>query len=228
VVAPVILCVAAMIAYARLSRRSAGPYPTMLVAWWLALPLGLAVASWLAVAPMPRYAAAFFWSFAALCASQAFRLSNADARQTRWVFGLAFLFGLSPLLLSPPWMAFVSRSSEALTTSIAKANLKLPEAGRWYQFGTSTPELTEYVTQSGLALNVPIGRFGRCWDTALPCTPNPAPNLRLRVAGDIESGFAVDGPWQMLHWPEMWQPELLPAFREAWRNQDGARSTPAP
>ena len=33
----------------------------------------------------------------------------------------------------------------------------------------------------------------RLYDSPLPATPEPLPNLRLRREGDIRSGFAIDG-----------------------------------
>jgi hypothetical protein len=75
------------------------------------------------------------------------------------------------------------------------------------------PELAPFTTRSGLRLSVPTAGVGQCIDAPLPCTPNPANNLRLRKPGDISSGFAVDGEWEMQRWPYDWQSNFLPALR---------------
>ena len=74
------------------------------------------------------------------------------------------------------------------------------------------PELTTYRTRSGLLLNtVP----NRCWNAELPCTPNPAPNLRLRDTSNMARGFVLDGPWAMENWPLNTQPGFLSAWRRS-------------
>jgi hypothetical protein len=62
------------------------------------------------------------------------------------------------------------------------------------------PKVKPYTTDSGLVLTVPTS-VNRCWSAAPLCTPHPAPNLRLRVPGDIGSGFATDGIWLQERWP---------------------------
>ena len=49
----------------------------------------------------------------------------------------------------------------------------------------------EYITNSGLILNVPI-KSAQCWNTPLPCTPYPNKRLKLREYGSIGSGFMID------------------------------------
>ena len=49
----------------------------------------------------------------------------------------------------------------------------------------------EFVTVSGLQLNVPSGNGTRCWQTPLPCTPYPDPHLEERVPGDLRHGFRI-------------------------------------
>ncbi len=57
---------------------------------------------------------------------------------------------------------------------------------------TSPPRLHTQTLASGLVVNVPEHQV--CWYADLPCTPEPAPGLRLRRAGELGSGFAVDAP----------------------------------
>ncbi|MGC8605238.1 MAG: hypothetical protein ACP5VS_16345 [Desulfomonilaceae bacterium] len=44
---------------------------------------------------------------------------------------------------------------------------------------------------SGLIVYTPA-QGDQCWDSPVPSTPYFNPNLRLRVAGKIESGFTVN------------------------------------
>lgn len=190
--------------------------------WLMLIPPGFALAAWFAVAPMPSYGAPFFWSVAAVMGSQAFRLRPRSTVLTRGLLVVGFGLGVTPALIVP-----ISSSPQSppgiLFTRIVESNIRLPDSGQWYQDNETEPRLTVYTTRTGLVLNVPIGPAGRCWDAPLPCTPNPAPNLRLRVPGSIERGFAVDGAWQMLDWPEPWRGEFLPALREGWGKADGLR-----
>jgi hypothetical protein len=79
-------------------------------------------------------------------------------------------------------------------------------------YDVGRPPITTYTTQSGLQVHVPV-QGNRCWDAPLPCTPHPAPNLRLRST-DLGDGFAVDGDWQALRFPS---PES--GFLGWWRAQ---------
>ncbi|MGH7657841.1 MAG: hypothetical protein ACREL6_06365, partial [Gemmatimonadales bacterium] len=72
---------------------------------------------------------------------------------------------------------------------------------------------------SGLILNTPA-RGMLCWDAPLPCTPHPAPNLRLRRPGDLGGGFVTDGNWQALDWPNPWS-----RYREFTRCVGAAEAT---
>ena len=61
--------------------------------------------------------------------------------------------------------------------------------------------------RSADTLNVPARLTGQrampnaCWGAPLPCTPNPAPNLEVRVPADLRYGFRVNGAWEMQDWP---------------------------
>lgn len=46
-------------------------------------------------------------------------------------------------------------------------------------------------TASGLGVTVPA-ETNQCWDAPLPCSPYLDPSLRLRHAGSMKDGFAVD------------------------------------
>lgn len=191
--------------------------------WLFLAPPVAALAAWATVAPMPHYGAPFFWTLAAVLGSQAFRLKQRSAALTKRAFVAGCLLGITPCLVEPVWLSWPSPSAQGVLAAVVEANLKLPDPGHWFQVGEPAPELSVYTTRTGLVLNVPLGYYARCWDAPLPCTPNPAPNLRQRVPGHIEKGFAVDGDWQMVNWPEAWRRDLLPAMRQRWRTLDGPK-----
>jgi len=181
-------------------------------AWWLLLPLGAAVLAWFSVAPEPRYASPYFWTLAALGWSQAFRrrLTREPPPALRPILVAGALLGLSPALINPVFSREFAERDLPPLEAILKANLNRPGGDLWFQPIQGQPRLSTYRTRSGLLLNtVP----DRCWDAPLPCTPNPAPNLRLRDSTEPAKGFVVDGEWQMENWPMSWQPGFLSAWR---------------
>ncbi len=178
--------------------------------WWMLLPIGAAFTAWFLAAPEPRYIWDVGWCWAGVgMASLVWLLERPESSTVaRGVRTGVLLLGLSVLVLRPlaaPHPKDLQRSpgrrllSELfLLPGPALALLDTPRA----------PEVRTYVTRSGLSLHVVDHR---CWDTPIPCTPNPAPNLRLRVAGQLGKGFVVDGPWQMENWPAH-----RPEFGRAW------------
>jgi hypothetical protein len=221
---PVGLTIVAAFFFLWSNRQASAAQRKALRAGWLILPpLVIAVAAWSLVAPMPSYGAPFFWSLAALIGAQAFSLVPRTDGFVRRVFVAGSLLGATPSLINPAWFSLPlqeSGSASSVLTAVLHANINVPQPGSWFHSNTP-PQVAVYTTNTGVVLNVPIGPGGRCWDAPLPCTPNPAPNLRLRVPGSIEKGFTVDDLWQMRDWPEPWRPKLLPAMREGWRKRDG-------
>jgi hypothetical protein len=205
------------------ARRRAGR-PEMPHGWSMLAPAAVAVAAWATVAPMPHYGEPFFWSLAGVMLAQAFRSRPASASLARRVFIAGVLLGLAPCFIRPTALSKSSDSRGVLHT-ILKNNFRLPNPGDWFQVTKRQTDMVDYTTRSGLVLHVPTGVNGRSWDSPVPCTPNPAPNLRLRVPGHIERGFVVDGEWQMRDWPETWRPDLLPAMREGWSKRAESAST---
>ena len=47
-----------------------------------------------------------------------------------------------------------------------------------------------YQTNSGLSISVPTGD-NECWDSPIPCSPNPNPKLSLLQKNNIKSGFYI-------------------------------------
>jgi hypothetical protein len=198
-------------------RRRAYPPPSLPPAVWLLPALGLAVLGWLLTAPMARYGAPFFWGVAAWMVVEACAATRPRPRVTRG-FGIAAIaLGTSAAIVTPAWEAILSYRPDRMLQFVVNANVKRAPAGQLFQhYGDApTPVLTKFTTRSGLVLNVPVGRYGRCWDQPLPCTLTPAPNLRLRDPARLDRGFVVDGEWQMIGWPDSWTPHLLPALRAA-------------
>jgi hypothetical protein len=196
----------------RVQAGALAPPPALLV------PPALALVAWFVVAPMPHYGAPFVWTLFAVAVSHAFARSCASpSASRRWAAALTVL-GASPCIVLPLVLIRGSSPSNPLRR-IASSNCYLPKAGTWIAPTPALPTLTTYTTRSGLALNVPSGELARSWSAPLPCTPNPASNLRLRRSGRLGSGFVVDGAWQMEHWPEPWRPNFLPALRDAWRRR---------
>jgi len=209
---PVAVAILALVAWIALCRRDLSDARNSRP-WWLAVPIAAAVGSWFVVAPEPRYIMPYLWSLAALAASQAgaIALDAASSRARHFLLLTAAGLGFSPVLVSPlTGTSRALRSNPFLT--VVKENVNRPGSDLWFQPLAGKANLHTYRTRSGLHLNVATDQ---CWDTPLPCTPNPAPNLRLRDPTNMAKGFVVDGPWQMENWPLSWQPGFLAAWRRS-------------
>jgi len=177
---------------------------------WLPLaPLGPGIVAWFVVAPEPRYLQYLFWTVAAVCFAQMIRalMHRQDAFNARVVVGICLALSLAPLIVNP----IRAKPHLSFTESIITANLNRVPIGP--RTATAVPAGTTFVTRSGLELFVPEGTHRHCFNAPQPCTPNPAPNLRLLRADDPASGFMVEGPWEMIGWPYDWLPNLLTELR---------------
>jgi hypothetical protein len=189
--------------------------------WWLALPLSAAIVVWFVSAPSHRYSPVLFWSLAALCVVECRRVLGAGAR--RWCDRLALAAVVSPLVLQP------------IVSSARQQRNPIRAIARYNGIGGVTPSalplldgdvaVRVFRTRSGAELHVPVeapmrdNQPNACWNAPLPCTPNPAPNLQLRIPGRLEGGFRVDGAWEMQQWPYSWHGYFLPE----WRARNGKR-----
>jgi hypothetical protein len=185
--------------------------------WLLLVPLLMRVLGWFVGAPSARYIAPVFWLMVALVWTQLYRLQSLrhPRHQPRSQLILWLVIGLAPLLVNPIIYASQDYKNMGPLYSILRYNLKRPGSDLWFQPADDHPETRRYVTKTGLVLRVPVSPTGRCWDTPLPCTPNPAPNLQLREKGHLDRGFRVEGDWQMESWPYPRQPIFLQAWRRA-------------
>ncbi len=177
--------------------------------WWLAAPLLPALVAWFVLAPDPRFGVPFFWTAAALVWGQVSPLWRTAGRNApRGFVGFCVALSLASMVITP----LTSRRSkgEGPLTTILKANLNRPDPGFWARPVPMPAKTALYTTRTGLNLTAALDL---CWDTPIPCTPTPDPNLRLRDQARLARGFAVQGSWQMQNWPLSWQPDFLAAFR---------------
>jgi hypothetical protein len=129
---------------------------------WLA-PLMIGLAFWFFTAPDPR----FVWHIL-------------------WLMGL----GLGMIAIGYEKLWQLARPIMLLLTiGMLIDYILLPRNGLNVQFSAYEPTiLTTFTTDSGLVLNVPM-TGDQCWDAPLPCTPYPAPEIRLRIPDELGSGF---------------------------------------
>jgi hypothetical protein len=218
-----LLAVALTAALRARARAPADALARTRAAWWMAAPLAVAIAAWFSTAPEPRYASPFFWSLAALAVAQVCVLTGlpGDRARVRRLVIAAWLGAGASVVVQPFLYWLVKGRRGSVVRAVARETVRVPPPGHWLYPRAEALVMTPYVTRSGLVLNLPAHR---CWEAPLPCTPNPAPNLRLRDPARIERGFVVDGGWQMEHWPQRWRPDYLRTLRT--RPGWGATATP--
>jgi hypothetical protein len=122
---------------------------------------------WLVAAPMPRYAGALFWMLGAGSLAIVLRRYQRGAAQLFVLLATVLFFCLNVNMV------------EFLLTW----RMDTGPAGQ--------VPLKAMKTESGLTLHV-SQESDRCWDGPLPCTPYFNPHLRLRVPGELGSGFVND------------------------------------
>lgn len=169
------------------------------------LVLAMSVLFWMSSIPSPRYAIGIFWGAAGVswtAAAWSFQASPKAARRLMSVFAI---LALGPIVLEP-----VVRNPTEPVRALLRTFLERPGPEGLFQPNPMVPRLQPFTTASGLRLH---RSAGQCWDAPLPCTPNPAPNLRLRAEGRLGRGFRVDGDWEMLDFPYPWRPSWLAEWR---------------
>ena len=201
-------------ATACLAHRKRGSWKAGRASLTILLPVMGATVAWFFTAPAPRYAMYLFWTTAALFSIV--YLAPLLVQRPAWqraCAALCIIFAISPAVVFPVLEAFRAGSNPLV--NIVRLNFNRPPAAGLL------PEIKQvdfsvFTTTSGLTLRVPLpGTGGRCWNTPVPCTPNPASNLRLRRPPDIRYGFRVNGEWQMQDWPYLWLPDFLATWRDS-------------
>jgi hypothetical protein len=219
VLVPVVVSGLALLMMWRLRSR-AGRQPRFSVTWYLLIPICASIVFWFFSAPSHRYIPPLFWILAALSVAECQRtcgpVLSTGARRA-WGIAVALIV-LSPVIVEPALSAIWRRQD--VWSAIVGHNVLTATPGTMLAAVNGDVPVKPFVTTSGLVLNVPARPAVRpgvlpnaCWDAPLPCTPNPAPNLRLRVPGQLRSGFRVDGSWEMVDWPYYWQAHFLDEWR---------------
>jgi len=187
-------------------------------AWLLLVPVLAAILIWFLVAPSLRYAMPLFWTLAALLTSRVYLLFEERlAGRGRWLVGAALLAGLLPL--ANGLFRAAHQEGTGLVDALLEHAVSRPGPDAGFHPVTQVPAIKPFVTASGLVLNTPDPATPgltqvKCWDLPLPCTPNPAANLALRVPGQLAHGFRVDGAWAMQDWPYYWRGSFLENWRQ--------------
>jgi len=136
------------------------------------VPPAVAALAWFLLAPDPRLVGASLWWLGAAAINLTPWLGK---ESNRWI-GRVSALAVCLVLLATHW-----------------AEEKLVDPGPAGGFHpVPQVELSTFWTESGLAVFVPKGGT-LCWDAPLPCTPDPDPNLKLLVPGDLAGGFGI-GP----------------------------------
>jgi hypothetical protein len=176
---PIALVVIA-VAVSLLSRKKLG-----VDTWILLAALMIAAVIWFWMAPSVRFGLFLFWAMAAIAVASMF--SPTSVR-----YALILVIGVSLLILFDPVCTWMRTPHMGLFAAMQRTLLIAPDARNGLGMMPKV-EMIERSTDSGLRLWVPV-TGDQCWDAPLPCTPYFNPDLRLRIPGDIESGFVIDKP----------------------------------
>ena len=173
-------------------------FPLALSAWgllWLGLrrttvsslkppligPFAFAVLVWFAVAPDPRFLGSSLWACAAgLLAAMPRRGTAGDVSDLG-----RMIAGGGAALCTLGFLAFVGYMGSRVGGAYIRPG---PSDGR---YPVQRVQTEEFRTRSGLILNIPR-KGDRCWEAQLPCTPFATPRLRLRIDGQLDSGYELE------------------------------------
>lgn len=219
VLVPALLTALALIILAFSKRARAQALTISSHAWWILLPTLVSIGAWLLSAPSTRYSRVLFWILAATSVCNVLQIlwPHLEERGKAWLLIGVFALGISSPFVEPALAAILR--GENPVVAILKYNVIFPDSGQWVSTMPHSPEVISYTTRYGLEVNVPRKpqgqeTFAKCWNAPLPCTPTPAPNLRLIEPGRLERGFRVEGGWEMVDWPGYWQSQFLPEWRK--------------
>ncbi len=167
-------------------------------------PAILGLGFWFLTAPRPSLGIGAAWVLGAVAIARWFGRTGTTG-SARGAFALVALL---PLVVAAN--AVRTRGDPASLRGWHDTLLAYPDPAHWFR-EPANPELEDFVTRSGLILHVPARR-NLCRRAPPPCTPHPAPNLRLRVPGELQHGFRIDGAWQPSRWPNP-----SSRFLDSWR-----------
>lgn len=143
--------------------------------WLVVAPELLALGYWFAMAPAPRFATAELWCLA--YGSSILFLQSIEPQVEGRKFAVAF--GVVFLLVN---------LSLITTTALELGSFASISRTGWQPI--PKVQTIRETTVSGLTVLVPKKR-DQCWNAPLPCTPRLDPHLRLRIPGDLASGFRI-------------------------------------
>jgi hypothetical protein len=215
-VLPGAIAIAAAFALWRWKRHSRAAHGALPGTWWMLLPVLAAIGVWFVTAASHRYSPPLFWILAALCVSEcdrAFRPRLAG-RGRRLVAALVVIIAIGPIFAERGFVMVRAGADAGLGMRSGRVDIldrSLATVG-------GNVEVATFTTRSGFEISIPSrgersAAPNSCWNAPIPCTPNPAPNLRLRVPGRLDRGFKVEGDWEMMDWPYYWHAWVLPELR---------------
>ena len=156
----------------RTSKREDGLSP------WILAPMFTTLVIWFLTYPEPKYVRYVFWSLAAV----------------------------SIILALQSWQTLSFKKRKATVLAVTAVGLGyvcflIIQLGAYPQpagpehgfYPVPSVEHRQYITDSGLTLNVPTHQVPQCWRVPLPCTPYPYPSLEARIPGELRHGFRVAG-----------------------------------
>ncbi|MBW2389205.1 MAG: hypothetical protein JRG89_12310 [Deltaproteobacteria bacterium] len=162
------------------ARRRSGASTTTAT---LLVPYAVAVLIWFVSAPDPRFLGSSLW----VCAGAMLaRATRHEASLDRTGSARRIANGASALC-AIGFLVFIAY----MGSTVAGAKGPFISAGPLHgRYPLRNVEMKSFQTDSGLILQVPL-HGDRCWEAALPCTPYPAPRLRLRNEHAPFGGFEL-------------------------------------
>ncbi len=139
-------------------------------------PVLIMLVFWFFSFPEPKYVRYLFWGLAALSVILAYEAWP----KVSWRFRITAVYGLTLLCLA--YVAFLIAAQRTFPLSAGPVD-GFHEHWRIHY--------DQFVTDSGLKLNVPKAGGPQCWRVPLPCTPHPNARLEERAPGELRHGFRI-------------------------------------
>jgi hypothetical protein len=146
--------------------------------WAILLPVVIGLIFWFFTAPDPRFAHALFWLLSLNSALLLLSSLQPFLKTRSYVVVMCVVF----MVLNLHFMLFAVTHRD---------EIKYVSFSGWHS--VKTVPLIEKKTVSGLVIYTPE-KGDQCWDSPLPCTPYFNPDIRLRIPGELASGFTVRVP----------------------------------